>query len=342
MTLLINLLSSFVFSILFTVLCLMIARKTGFLDVPDGHLKNQDKAVPYLGGLAIFGAVVCSLILVRLWENVFDIQDVMKYLLTVFPFFVIGILDDMFRWTPMRKFTFQILAALFMLYLFGGLLLPVLRLFLAVFFILLLVNTFNLIDVSDGLLSTVCLPIFFTLAVVAFFAKLFFTGILAQILLGATIGFLIFNWQPAKIYLGDAGSLFLGASTIFLLIPFLSLVKPLIFFFGSTLLLGVVLVETAGLVAIRTSLGIPFFKGSPHHFSIYLKKQGLSAAQVAIFSGLVGTVLALTAVSLVLNFVAIIPTLTFVGLGFCFWVYVVYFNAWMLKKLFDSYWFKRF
>lgn len=99
-------------------------------------------------------------------------------------------------------------------------------------------------------------------------------------LFGALLGFFLYNKPPAKIYLGDAGSLFIGS--VLSVMPFLiswtnsggdSLTVPAI-------LLATPILEVVALVVIRSYYKIPFYQGSPHHFSIMLRNKGWSVWRI--------------------------------------------------------------
>jgi UDP-GlcNAc:undecaprenyl-phosphate GlcNAc-1-phosphate transferase len=231
----------------------------------------------------------------------------------------------MFNLSAGIKFLLQIFASLFCLYLLGGLFFTLVKIVLLLFLLMAVVNSFNLIDVSDGLLSSVCVPFALLFIFYAFFFKLIFAGYLAQIFLGAILGFMYFNWQPAKIYLGDAGSLFLAATSFFLLTNiFLQSSGLFLFSFIAILIFGVPLAEVFSLVIIRKKLGLPIYLGSPHHFSIYLKRQGLSSQHVAYLSAAASLLLSSLA-SLV--FFKIIPMLVgffIAATSFVFWLYFIY------------------
>lgn len=332
-----NIVFGLAFSLVFTYFFIWLARVIKFVDDPDGILKTQSGSVAYLGGAALLCTVIVGII-TNCWFNSWnDLDQLILFVCTVVPFFLIGIIDDMVRLSAQNKFFLQLLATIYVVYLFGGIFWPILQIIFLCFLILLMVNAFNLIDVSDGLLGSVCIPIFVVLAILATVAKLFFSGVLAQIFIGALLGFLYYNWQPAKIYLGDAGSLFLGSSVVFLLMSFMPVIVLPTLFLLSTCLVGVALAEVAGLVVIRSYLRKPFYVGSPHHFSIYLKKQGFSASQVAAFSGVSSLILGAVSLSLFLNLVQVLPALIFLGIGFSGWCYIIYYKDFLIKKILQSF-----
>lgn len=136
--------------------------------------------------------------------------------------FFSGLLDDMLNLKPKVKLLFQVLAALILIF-YGHVQLNVFRLpfgivirsevlisIISFFWIIGITNAINLIDGLDGLSSGVCVIALITIASLAFLDKHYDVMTIALILAGATSGFLLFNFHPASIFMGDCGALFLG------------------------------------------------------------------------------------------------------------------------------------
>jgi len=323
----------FLVSICSTFFFKKISEILNFFDKPDGSLKVHDKPIPYLGGVALFVSVFLVLTGYAFFYPQL-INATVKFFFLVISFFLIGFFDDVFNLTPKNKLVLQAFAGLLFIYLFGGFLFSLLQIFLLLFFILSVVNAFNLIDVSDGLLSSTCLPFFFVMMGYACFYQLFFILYLSKIIFFAVLGFLCFNWQPAKIYLGDAGSLFLASTSLFLI--FSVFLTPENFFntlFLATLFFGIPLAETFSLIIIRSYYRLPIYRGSPHHFAIYLKQQGLTAAQVALFAGVVSAGLSGVAALVIFNIISVIKTLFLLIPAFLLWSYLIYSPARPITKI---------
>ena len=135
----------------------------------------------------------------------------------------------------------------------------------------------------DGLATTVALCVASSLCVMAYVVEAPASSQLFLALCGALIAFLHWNKPQAQIYLGDAGSLFIGG--ILAIAPFtipwshyynLGFLTPIIIFF-------IPLVEVISLIIIRSLRGIPWYQGSPDHFCIYLKKKGWSNFKILRF-----------------------------------------------------------
>jgi UDP-GlcNAc:undecaprenyl-phosphate GlcNAc-1-phosphate transferase len=147
-----------------------------------------------------------------------------------------------------------------------------------------IINAFNIIDVMDGLAAGVGLIACIWIFVVAILNHDTLVAMMVVALAGSLLGFLRYNFHPASIYLGDAGSLFiglmLGAMTMigqYTVVHRVGLFTPL-------LILGVAVFDTVLVMYVRWLRGIPVFLGSPDHFSLRLRHWRLSVPQVAVFS----------------------------------------------------------
>lgn len=281
---LIRLLFSFIISFLLTLylvpLFAVIAHKLHILDVPDGLIKIHEKPTPYLGGVAVYIGFIATLALIFPFEN-----QILSLLLGTTLLLFIGLIDDILRIKPYQKFFWQMIAAL--CFLKSGLHLKE-TFFLANFWnipisllwIVSVINAFNLVDVMDGLATSLASCATVTFLIIAMAHGQYSLALLLTSFLGPMLAFLWYNRPPAQIYLGDAGSLFIGG--------FLATV-PFLFKWGSyssygfitpAIVLAIPLLEITALVFIRSYKGIPFYYGSPDHFSIYLQQNGWSKYQI--------------------------------------------------------------
>ena len=265
-----------------------MARKIGFLNHPNPIVPQHTTAVAYLGGAGAAIGTVAGLSAAAGLAWLTWIPSVGWYLPQFTPvirwsvavvgllFLLLGILDDKYAMAVKWKFGGQLAlvvpaVVLGVRYRFTGL--PGVDEALSGFWILLIVNAFNLTDVCDGLVAGISLIGFLALAVL--------TGgdMLCVAVAGACLGVLRFNAPPASIFLGDSGSFFLG-----FLLAAVSLLG------GSgrgfwpyapqvLMVAGIVLFELALLIFIRARKGIPFWNGSPDHFSLRLQAGGLSRWQ---------------------------------------------------------------
>ncbi len=212
------LLITFLTSLLLIPLSKRVAEHIGAIDMPNAR-KVHKVPMPRLGGLAIYGAFLVGYIFCG-----DKTPQMISILIGTFIIFITGLLDDIKPIKASYKFLAQIIAsAIVVIYgqiyfseiTFLGLHLQfnlILSYILSIFFILAITNAINLIDGLDGLASGVSCIYFATILIIAMLlnstAGLDFT--LTIIMLGSTLGFLVFNFPPAKIFMGDSGSLFLG------------------------------------------------------------------------------------------------------------------------------------
>lgn len=204
-----------VFALIFTPLAIVAARKWDVLDYP-GERRIHSIPIPRLGGAAIY---------LSFWLAVFitiDVDNMVKGLFwgsTIL--FAVGIVDDIKGLRALHKFFWQLLAAVIPIFfglsvqtitlpLFGTFTLGVFGYAFAVLWIVGLVNTVNISDGLDGLASGIC----FIASLILFWSANWIGQITAPDLMlavaGVTLGFLFFNFHPAKIFMGDSGSMFLG------------------------------------------------------------------------------------------------------------------------------------
>jgi len=152
---------------------------------------------------------------------------------------------------------------------------------LSAFWLLALANAFNFLDVEDGLAAGVAFVSSLSLFAVAVINHHDVIAAVTIALAGSLLGFLRSNFRPARIYLGDSGSLFLG-----LLLGALAMIgrytdKNNVAALSPVIILGVAGFELAFTMLARTLRGIPVMWGSPDHLSKRLRQAGLSVAAVA-------------------------------------------------------------
>jgi len=284
------------------------AKKLRFLDVPDGKIKTHKAPVPNLGGLALYITFITILALIYPFGS-----ELLWFILGTTLLLLVGLVDDFNALTPLQKIGGQIVAV--SCFLKGGVALKsqffdtYTNLFASGFWILSVINAFNLVDVMDGLSGVLALVSALSFCIIALILEKYLVSLLLTILIGALIAFLFYNRPPAKIYLGDAGSLFVGGfiAAMPLLFSWTHILHDYRampgFAFGNVILeiaisaivpiliVGIPLLEVALLIIIRKYKGIPFYSGSPHHFAIYLQNKGYSVKQVLFFSIAISSIL---------------------------------------------------
>ena len=259
------------------------AIRFGIVDRPDGKLKNHRAPVPYLGGIAIYLSFLLSLALTVDFQ-----REVLGILLAGAIVVILGLIDDLGALSPPVKLAGQVVAILTLMkasvtikltFLPAGLALP-----LSFLWLLAITNAFNLIDIMDGLASGVGLISALFLACVAAGSGREEVGTLLAGLAGSLAGFLRYNFEPARIYLGDTGSLFLGLMLGALAMNNSYTSKNLVASLSPVVILGVPLFDMLFVMFIRWRRGIPVMRGSPDHFPLRLRKWRLTTRQTVMAS----------------------------------------------------------
>jgi len=261
------------------------AQRFGIVDRPDGRLKRQREPVAYLGGLAIYLPFLVALALVFPFD-----RRVLGLLLAGTLMLLLGLIDDLGVLSPGVKLAGQLVACWVLIK--SDVMIHVVwlpywaQVAVSVLWLLTAVNALNLMDIMDGLAPTVAL-----VACVALVAATWVSGdttipVMAAALAGSLLGFLPFNWRPARIYLGDSGSLFLGLMLGALSMTGNYTAHNRLGFVAPLFILGLPLFDTAFVSAIRLSRGASPFRGSPDHFPLRLRRLGLSVPQVVACTGL--------------------------------------------------------
>ncbi len=213
-----------------TPIAIWIAPKIGAVDIPKDARRMHTKPMPRFGGIAIFAGTIASvLIYLPMTEKVLGVAIGGTMI------FLVGVVDDLKTMPAKVKFLCQIVCA-GVLYLFdvrilhisnpfreGDLIFfhPVVSLIVTVLWVVGITNTINLIDGLDGLAAGVSTISAVAIAYVAYIHGVYGITIAMLALAGGTAGFLPYNFNPAKIFMGDAGSLFLG-----FMLASLSLISP--------------------------------------------------------------------------------------------------------------------
>lgn len=286
------LIGAFIASVLLTPLVKKLAYRVGAVDRPNQR-KVHAKIMPRLGGLAIFLAFLIGVLIYRP-EN----QAIIPIIIASFIIILTGVLDDMLEISAKAKFLGQTVAAAIVIFFgditiasinlpFGGVLdFGYLSIPLTLIWIVGITNAINLIDGLDGLAAGVSTIALFTLSAMAFIMNDGFVLMMALILAASSLGFLFYNFHPAKIFMGDTGALFLGfiISVLALLgfknVTFVSLVIPVI-------MLGVPISDTFFAIVRRLLNKQPPFQPDKSHLHHRLISIGFTHKQtVTIIYGL--------------------------------------------------------
>ena len=298
--------SAVIISFIMTPPARRLAIKVGAMDVPKDPRKIHGKPMPYFGGLAIYIAIMACMFVYmpHTKTNISIMAGATVLVLT-------GIVDDMYDMPARVKLVLQIVAAIIaiqggvrihfitnplsdtgMSYLLGWLSYPI-----TLFWLVGITNTINFIDGLDGLASGVASIAATTLLFTA--AKLGHDFIVMQcaIIAGASLGFLPFNFNPAKIFMGDSGANFLGfilsiialdgafkqATILSLMLPILALAVPIF--------------DNLFVIFKRFSEGKPVYQADRSQIHFRLQEKGLNITQIVTI---------LSAISLVCSIISIL------------------------------------
>ncbi|HEV3340439.1 MAG TPA: MraY family glycosyltransferase [Pirellulales bacterium] len=217
---------AFLTSLVGTLTARRVALRIGLTDRPDGHRKTQREPVALGGGAAVLVGLLTSLAAVwvlpnplreRLLENAHDIGILLAAGGAIV---LLGLADDRFSLRGRQKLVGQVLVTLMLA--LAGFTIRKLRIFdvniemgllsipFTVFWLLGAINALNFIDGIDGLASTVGIILSMAIGILAMLTGHFTEGIVAWAFAASLLGFLCFNFPPARIYLGDAGSMLIG------------------------------------------------------------------------------------------------------------------------------------
>ncbi len=302
---LIALLCPFALCVVVTLIVRKWARKTGFVDRPGGH-KGHDAPVALGGGIALAVAICGPILLGTLvawmvqgdappaWfpallrPHLSGIASKLPVVLALMGcaglLFVVGLVDDRRPLGPGPKFVAQFAVAIFTAWFIGirvvEALPPVVSIAATVLWIVLITNAFNFLDNMDGLSVGVAAIAAAIFAVTSFRAGQVFVPVMALVMVGSLGGFLLFNFSPASIFMGDAGSLVIGylLSVLTILTTFydpaqdlrpLGIVVPLV-------VLAVPLYDVISVVIHRLHAGDSPLRGDRRHFSHRLVQRGMT------------------------------------------------------------------
>jgi UDP-GlcNAc:undecaprenyl-phosphate GlcNAc-1-phosphate transferase len=199
-----------VFAIGGTPLVRYIAPRLGVMDIPSAR-KLHLKPVPRMGGLAIFAAVMLTLLFVQDERN-FD--QFVAILIGATWMSFLGLWDDRWGLGPWIKLGGQFLGALFLVMNDVQVALPLIPpwadVLVTLIWLIGVTNAFNLLDNMDGLSGGIAAITSAFFVLMSAFSGQYLVGALSAAVLGACLGFLVYNYNPASIFMGDSGALFLG------------------------------------------------------------------------------------------------------------------------------------
>ena len=302
------LLVALVISFLATPVVKTFAYKVGAIDVPKDNRRMHKVPIPRLGGLAIFiGFMVSVLLFVPITPEMRSI------LLGAVIIVVLGVVDDIMALPAMLKFVVQIIAALIpalggvrilafsnpnifsdnLYWVLDGLSIPI-----TVLWIVAITNSVNLIDGLDGLANGVSAISATTMLLIALLISEAQVALVMAALVGACVGFMPYNLNPAKMFMGDTGATFLGYILATMSIQGLFKYYALISFVVPFLILGLPIFDTAFAFIRRIAHGQSPMHADRSHIHHRLIDMGLSQKQAVATLYVISAILGLSAVVL--------------------------------------------
>jgi UDP-GlcNAc:undecaprenyl-phosphate GlcNAc-1-phosphate transferase len=287
--------AALVLAIAATPLARQLALRVGIINVPKSN-RFSTQAIPMLGGLAMYAAFILAVILFA--DRVY-ISQMLGILVGATWVSLLGVWDDRRALNPLIKLGGQILGALILV--MTGLTVeflrqPVLNAAVTILWVVGITNAINFLDNMDGLSSGVAaIASLFFLLLAALNGQIL-VGSLAAALLGASLGFLIYNFNPASIFMGDAGSLFVGfvLAAVGIKLRFLNN-SDIVTWMVPVLVLGLPIFDTTLITLSRTRRRVPFYVGGKDHLSHRLVKLGLSTRGAVLACYALATILGLLA-----------------------------------------------
>lgn len=294
--------TSFVISFLIVPVIIKYSLKKNLLDVP-GRRKIHKKVTPSMGGIAIFCAFFISSLI---WINLSSWNEIKWILFALFVIFFIGVRDDLVPLRAMFKLIGQIFAATLLIVFFDlridsfyGILgitdLPdAVSYLLTIFTIIIITNSFNLIDGLDGLAGTISIIALFCFGFWFYLIGDNTFATLAFIMGGAILAFLIFNWEPSEVFMGDTGALVIGMLLAILALHFINanyllpLESPYKFMSSigtAACIIIIPLVDTSRIIILRLLKGKSPFKPDKSHVHHAIMRLGKTHSQTSLILG---------------------------------------------------------
>lgn len=307
---------AFFLSFAATPLSIFIAKKTGTIDVPTDDRRMHKTAIPRLGGIAIFISFLATTLLLRALIASGAIYDpaanemlvkLSAILISGAVIFAVGVLDDVFTIRALLKLAGQIVAASLVFAL--GVRIPAVALFgwqfadgtpgafllsyiVTIIWIVAVTNMINLIDGLDGLAAGVAGIAALSIAYTAYINGYPIAAFAMCVLAGSALGFLPFNFYPAKVFMGDCGALFLGFA-----IASVSIISPaksatIVAIIVPVLVLGVPTFDVLFAMFRRRLRGRSVFEADKGHIHHQLTRIGIGQRRTALMiygvSGVMG------------------------------------------------------
>ncbi len=326
-----------VLSLILTPIVIKFSIKHGFVDIPKDSRRVHSKPMPRIGGVAIVSSMFIGFLIYFLVTK--DIPSIalskkfIGYALGGLSIFLMGIIDDIFTLRARKKFIFQLVAGI-LVYAFGirvsGIRIPflipetvgvnaVLDFLLTMAWVLSVTNAVNLIDGLDGLADGITIISATSLLIVFSTTSLSLDAIIiTAILLGATLGFLPYNFNPAKTFMGDVGSNFLGFTLACVSLMGFAKGYTIIAILTPILALGIPLFDAGFAMVRRFIKGVPLLKPDGGHIHHRLIKRGFSQRQAVLILYSISTILCIISIRVVIDDIWKVVLLIVIFIAFFF------------------------
>ncbi|MBL7917546.1 MAG: undecaprenyl/decaprenyl-phosphate alpha-N-acetylglucosaminyl 1-phosphate transferase [Bacteroidia bacterium] len=335
---------SFIFSLLINYILLKFASTLGIRSKNQNEIRWNPKYKPSLGGISFYIGFLFSFIFLVLINTDFQSQklQMLGVLLSCSLAFLMGLSDDAFNTQPLLKLITQIVCALVLIY--SGIYIKLfenalINYALTVFWIVGIMNSVNLLDNMDGIVGIVGVNIalFFILISITLQIANGYIAIFNICLMGTLLGFLVFNFHPSKMYMGDSGSQFLG---LFLSAIGIDMCWNMDIFnnsFSFTIenLCVVLLVfllpitDTTTVFTNRILKGNSPFVGGKDHTTHHLFFRGFSEKRIAVLYFLISLIGVILAYNLIFNHT---PTLLYISIFYILAVFLTLYLNTVIKK----------
>jgi UDP-GlcNAc:undecaprenyl-phosphate GlcNAc-1-phosphate transferase len=287
-------------SLTLTPLLRRFCERYRLVDEPGDDRRLHQKAIPRLGGIAIFLSMLIALSFLPLVNNLLtqtlrpELRAIIIFVVCGFLVLALGVYDDLRGASAIVKFA-GLAAVTLLFYWLGGrieglsipfvggvALHPIVGFLLTMVWVVGIANAFNLIDGVDGLASGSALFSSLVLLSVSLVQGKAMVAVIALVLTGALAGFLRYNFNPASIFLGDSGSLFVGFALAALSIQGAQKASTAVAVAIPVLAFGLPVVDTSVAIARRFLSGKPIFKGDREHIHHMLLERGWSQRRVVL------------------------------------------------------------
>lgn len=318
------------------------------LDVPDKR-KIHTRPTPLVGGITVIFSMFIVIILFRLYAN----TQIQLFLIFSIYFFFVGLFDDLFRWNYKKKLILQVLGIIVFIFSISSNIshltfisiysdYKILNYIIIILWILVIINAFNFFDGVNFLAGTLAIVFFSSYAIYYYSLGEYIPFVLAIILIFSIGGFLAYNRAPAKMFLGDGGSIFLGFAIATFPIIFKSDISNSLDMAFPVTISFILIADTTFVIVNRILHGkSPFYpdKSHLHHQLLNLKFRNRYIVLIIIAGAFLHSVLAFFTQNIELIWfiiLLILMNLLFIVMPRFLPAVFEKYNLWGLKNVYDN------